>query len=93
MQEEAARKKQLLLMVSPLLLRAKLQPPHIGGSVKGNRNNIVCHYLARAEMLEDGYFMDGATHGLKKIVAAFGCTKKHFGRLCIFVRGYDSYFL
>jgi hypothetical protein len=93
MQEEAARKKQLLLMVSPLLLRAKLQPPHIGGLVKGNRKNIVFNYLAGAKMLEEDYFTDGATHGLKPFVAAFGCTKKHSGRLCISVRGYDSYFL
>jgi hypothetical protein len=73
MQEEAEAtvesKKGLLLLISLLGQWAKLQPPHIGGSVRQAEEHCA-HRLAGAEMLEDDYFKDGV--GPKYFVAVFG---------------------
>jgi hypothetical protein len=77
MEEEAKteRKKWLLLIVTLLLLCARLQLPRIGGSSMGKRKSIDRHRLAAAEMLEDDYFKNDVTHGTKTFRGCFRVNK------------------
>jgi hypothetical protein len=94
MQEEAEAmdesKKHLLLITSLLRLRARLQPPCIGGSTKGKSKNIEQHRKAGAEMLKDDYFRDNPTHGLKTFRRRVWMNKELFLKILYGVQEYDD---
>ena len=97
MEEEAVasaeRKKRLILLVALLQLRAKRLPPCIGGSVKGKSKNIDRRRAARAQILADDYFKEGATHPPKKFRCRFRMNKETFRNIVQGVWEYDTYFL
>jgi hypothetical protein len=94
MQEEAEAtvesKKGLLLLISLLCQWAKLQPPHIGGSVKGKRKNIVRIVWPEPRCSKT---ITSRTVWGQNISLPFLDEQTYISEDCKGVREYDSYFV
>jgi hypothetical protein len=88
---KAESKKWLLLILSLLHIRARLQPLRIGGSTKGKSKNIDGHRKAGALMLKDDYFRGKPTHGPKTFWRCFWMNKELFMKIVFAVREHDDY--